>query len=261
MVSCNGREEASIHRATPSKTVAALVLRDLGCAMRNPTVLLCILVAMGASWFFGTVLGDDSQQTAGLEPFLLAFTAILPALESGGVVTLFVMSEEQAHGTYRVMIRGGATLGQIAAGKVIAGCLLSAIATPLCLWLAGFGPEGLPGAAAAGALGNIAPCMLFCSAGLLSDDQMRANFWAGPLVFAGLLPMVGAIEPSLGLIGALSPNGFLAGTCAWAVLGSPEALGMSIGATAASGVAWLALGAIALRAAMGKWKKSCGLER
>lgn len=250
-----------MHRPSTPRAVAALVLRDLGCALRNPTVLLCILVALGASWFFGAMLGDDVRRDTGLESFLLTFIAILPALESGGVITLFVMSEEQAHGTYQVMARSGAALGQIAAAKVVTGCLLSALITPLGLWLGGFGTQGLPATIAIGALGSLAPCLLFCGAGLLSDDQMRANFWAGPLVFAGLLPLVGAVEPALGLVGALSPEGFLAGGCAWAVLGSPEAVGMSAAMTVASGIVWTALGAAALRTSIGKWKQVHGRER
>ena len=82
-------------RATP-RIIGALVARDAGCALRNPTVLLCAAVAAAFSWLFGATLADELTATPGFAVFLMAFAAILPTLEAGGVVTLFAMSEEDA---------------------------------------------------------------------------------------------------------------------------------------------------------------------
>ena len=246
-----------MHQASASRIVGALVARDLGCALRNPTVLICILVSLAACWFFGTVPAADMRGIDGMQEFLLAFIAVLPTLMAGGVVTLFAMSEEQAHGTYRVMARGGAPLGLVVAGKVTAGALLSAALTPLGFWLAGFAIGYLPVFAVA-AVGSIASQMLFCAAALLSDDQMRTNFWAGPLVLIGMLPLAGTFDPALGFLGLLSPQGFLAGACAQLIQGTPAGLGMTVPGMVASGVLWLGLAAAALAASMRRWKRIHG---
>ncbi len=132
-------------RTTP-RIIGALVARDAGCALRNPTVLLCAAVAVGFSWLFGATLADELTATPGFAVFLMAFATILPTLEVGGVVTLFAMSEEDAHGTYDVMVRGGASLEAIVAAKVIVGAAGCAVLVPVCLALAG-APRGCLGPA------------------------------------------------------------------------------------------------------------------
>ena len=199
-------------RATP-RIIGALVARDAGCALRNPTVLLCAAVAAAFSWLFGATLADELTATPGFAVFLMAFATILPTLEAGGVVTLFAMSEEDAHGTYDVIVRGGASLEAIVTAKVIVGAAGCAVLVPVCLALAG-APRGCLGPAVLlTAVGSLPVLVLFCGCGLRAADQMRTNGWAWPLVVAGMLPLLGALGPQWAPLVAASPVGFLAGSC------------------------------------------------
>ena len=242
-------------RATP-RIIGALVARDAGCALRNPTVLLCAAVAAAFSWLFGATLADELTATPGFAVFLMAFATILPTLEAGGVVTLFAMSEEDAHGTYDVIVRGGASLEAIVAAKVIVGAVGCTVLVPVCLALAG-APRGCLGPAVLlTAVGSLPVLVLFCGCGLRAADQMRTNGWAWPLVVAGMLPLLGALGPQWAPLVAASPVGFLAGSCVAAATGTPDALGLPLPALAANLVAWLILALLWLRRCMKAWRSA-----
>lgn len=238
------------------RIIGALIARDAGCALRNPTVLLCAVVAIAFSWFFGAMLADEAAATPDFGVFLMAFAAILPTLEAGGVVTLFVMSEEDARGTYDVMLRGGVSLGAIVTAKVIVGAVGCAALVPLCLALAGAPTAGLAPAALLTAVGSLPVLVLFCGCGLRAADQMRTNGWAWPLVVAGMLPLLGAMGPQWASLVAASPLGFLAGSCVAATTGAPDALGLPFPVLAANLVAWLILALLWLRRCMKAWRSA-----
>ena len=186
----------------------------------------------------------------------MAFATILPTLEAGGVVTLFAMSEEDAHGTYDVMVRGGASLEAIVAAKVIVGAVGCTVLVPVCLALAG-APRGCLGPAVLlTAVGSLPVLVLFCGCGLRAADQMRTNGWACPLVVAGMLPLLGALGPQWAPLVAASPVGFLAGSCVAATTGTPDALGLPLPALAANLVAWLILALLWLRRCMKAWRSA-----
>lgn len=242
-------------RTTP-RIIGALAARDAGCALRNPTVLLCAAVAVAFSWLFGATLTDELATVPGFAVFLMAFAAILPTLEAGGVVTLFAMSEEDAHGTYDVMVRGGASLEAIVAAKVIVGVVGCAVLVPVCLALAGAPWSSLGPAALLAAVGSLPVLVLFCGCGLRAADQMRTNGWAWPLVVAGMLPLLGALGPQWAPLVAASPMGFLAGSCVAATTGAPDALGLPFPVLAANLVAWLILALLWLRQCMKAWRNA-----
>ena len=80
-------------RATP-RIIGALVARDAGCALRNPTVLLCAAVAAAFSWLFGATLADELTATPGFAVFLMAFATILPTLEAAAILEGFAGEHE-----------------------------------------------------------------------------------------------------------------------------------------------------------------------
>lgn len=237
------------------RTVRALVWRDLGCALRNPTVLVCIAAALGFCWLFGSLNTAKDEFFAPFRGLIIVLAAVLPTLEVGGVVTLFVMSHEHSCGAYRVMMRSGATIGTIVAGKAIAGCLLAVVFSFPCFALAGFAPAALPALGAVTAVGCLPLLMLFCGCGLLSNDQMRSNFWAWPLTLAGVLPFVSTLDPALGAATLVSPAGFLTGASTWVLTGSPESLGLTAPAVIANEVIWLAIGAFWLHHCIKTWRR------
>lgn len=248
-------EKAAMEPTSLIRTVRALVWRDLGCALRNPTVLACMAVALGFCWLFGSLDTVDGERYAPFRGLIIVLAAVLPTLEIGGVVTLFVMSHEHSRGAYGVMMRSGATIGTIVAGKVIAGCLLATAFSFPCFALAGFAPAALPTLGAVTAVGCLPLLLLFCGCGLLSNDQMQSNFWAWPLTLAGILPFVSTLDPALGAATLVSPAGFLTGAATWVLTGSPESLGLTAPAVIANEIIWLAIGAFWLHHCIKTWKR------
>lgn len=235
------------------RIVGGLVARDAGCAMRNPTVIACVAVAAAFSWLFGAVLTSDAADASNPSAFLMAFATIIPALEVGGVVTLFVMGEEGARGTYDLMVRSGASLGAIVAAKVAVGVAGCTAAVPLCLMLSGAPVAALAPSALPTAIGSLPALMLFCGCGLRSSDQARTNKWAWLLVVIGILPTLGALGQQWGPFAAASPLGFLAASCTSIATGTPDSLGLAFPALAANLAAWLAIAALWLQRSMKAW--------
>jgi hypothetical protein len=254
------RKDGMKHRA-PLQIIVALVRRDLGCALRNPTVLACMLVPLGLCWFLAAVTADGPATVSFMRPFAYAVAAIFPTVEVGGVLTLFVMSEEGPRGTYRLMKRCGVRLRHIVAAKMTVGVLVSALITAACFGLMGVPLVHLAPIGAAAALGSAPTLLLFCACGLRCADQIWANFWAGPISFVALAPLLGAMapafEPMATLIASASPTTLLAGACTAIASGglgalNAGALGITPLAMVISSVIWLAGGTLALHCRPGK---------
>ena len=107
---------------SPMRTVGALVLRDLGCTLRTPTVLFMaafgVLLCWGvAQWSLG--FSDIPQARGDLSRFVLDSSAVMPALTGGSVIPLSLMAEEREHGTIALLSRAGASMSAIAASKAL----------------------------------------------------------------------------------------------------------------------------------------------
>lgn len=231
-------------RATAGQLLWALVVRDIGCVLRNPTVLLtvafvlgfCALVSPGASGLMGGM--------PALDTFGLAFVVMFSVVQVGGVFALFVIAEERAHGTYEVMARAGVTLPLLVAAKVISGVVLCVVVSVANAAAFGVQDGRLLRFAAVVAVGCIPFLLLSAGCGLLSRDEMKVNAFGFVLVVPCLAPMFGAFVPVAGVVGTATPVGFLVGFGVQALGSSVEALSMNPVALAVSLVLWLGLGVL-----------------
>lgn len=238
--------------STP-RAVAALVLRDLGCTMRNPTALVCTAVGLAICVFYGRYWSQDIATGTPFSSFIIAMAAVVPVLEAGEMITLFAMSEEMAHNSYPAILRTGTSLGAIVAAKTIAGCVVSGVLAALCFLGMGIGGWRLSAIAAITLVGSIPFLLLSSGCGLISKDQMKVNFWAWPLVLGGLLPVVAAAKPEWAFLALLSPLGFQVVECLEAVSGPLSVFDLGHPALWVSFAAWLFVSALWLRYCMNKF--------
>ncbi|WP_276915863.1 hypothetical protein [Parvibacter caecicola] len=242
-------------QTTTARALGACTLRDIGCALRNPTSIACMAVALVFSAFYGQFWSADIQQGTAFSAFIVAFVSAIPVLEAGGVITLFATSEEVAHNSYGAILRTGSSLRAIVAGKLIAGWLFGCVLGVLCFWVAGVGGPRLAPIAAVFAVGSL-PFLAFSSGfGLVSKDQMHTNFWAWPLALSALLALLGTLGPEVSFLMYLSPMGLQVAECVAVAGPGLEQLHLLQPALIASWCAWMAASVFCLRRCMAKWRQ------
>ena len=242
-------------QTTTARAISACALRDIGCALRNPTSVVCMAVALVFCAFYGRFWGADIAQGTAFSAFIIAFISVMPVLEAGGVITLFATSEEVAHNSYGAILRTGGSLRAIVAGKLIAGWLICCVLGVLCFWVAGIEDGRLIPLAGAFAVGSLPFLALSSGFGLISKDQMHTNFWAWPLALSALLAMVATLGPEVSFLVYLSPLGLQVAECVAIAGPGLEQLQLLQPALIASWCAWLAAAAFCLRQCMAKWRR------
>lgn len=173
------------------RNIYALVARDLGDAVRNPTTLM----SCGAGVLLAVVIGNAAANASRLDPgeagafALIGAFCIGPAF-AGSVVELFVMAEERERGVYVTLAGAGVTAGELAVSKWLSATLVTlAVQVAVCLLL-GFAPSE---AAALLALTAVAaqPLLLAgLACGLFAREQMASSLLAVPLTVVAVAPIV-----------------------------------------------------------------------
>ena len=220
---------------SPMRTVGALVLRDLGCTLRTPTVLFMaafgVLLCWGvAQWSLG--FSDIPQARGDLSRFVLDSSAVMPALTGGSVIPLSLMAEEREHGTTALLSRAGASMSAIAASKALAALILIALLALACLTITGVPVGALAPATLATVLASV-PFMLASTAmGLITRAQGQTSGWYLALVALAMPTLLATIDSAILPLAALSPLQAGASAVSW----------LAIGATPPEG--WLATGAV-----------------
>ncbi len=225
----------------------ALVMRDLGCALRNRTVLMTIITVLGFCALMMPQFAGSAEELPFMGAFGYALVPLFSVLEVGGTIMLFAMAEERAHGTYEVMARAGATLPLLVASKLIAGIVLCVVISLVAALFSGMWNANLLEFAAVVAVGSVPFLLLAAGCGLLSRQEMRVNAFSFALVLLCIAPLLSALVPAAGTVSMACPVAFLAGFGAQALGGSIESLHMSLWPLVANLVAWTVLSALWLR--------------
>lgn len=230
-----GRE----HGTTGQEAVSSLrlfrivLLHDIEAMLRNPSVLVCCVLAVAMGWFFDSVL-----------QFWPWFTcAAIGSLAIGvptGIGMLVAFAEEHEYGMGETLARVGVTrrcwvVAKAVAGFVLAEVLMCALALSL-----GLATRGMLVVAAV-SLPTAAFMALACAAlATRVIDQQRAGSWGAAVM---LPPFVAGMLTSLGLPCWMFPGGSIAALCMQAMkagLLSVEPLaevGVYVGASPAAVVA------------------------
>lgn len=209
-------------------------MRDAGNALRNPTVLVCCLIAVALCWYMSSGASDSFPNA---RMYAVGASAVWPTTMAGCVITLFVMAEEREHGSYATMRRMGVPLWCIVASKVIVGVLASATSSAVALLPCVPDLVTLVCAALLVAVGSLSYVMLCVACGLMSTKQMHTNGWSVPLALASLVVILVPLEGAVSPVAALMPTQFLMFFEVALATGTSGAGGWQVAAL--NGVAWL----------------------
>lgn len=232
----------------PLRALGALILRDIGCALRTPAfvvvaglgVALCWLIAQ---WADGSLLADER-----LRRFLLASATVVPALMGGGSVVLFLLVEEREHGACPTLFRAGISLGAMVASKVAAALAFTALTVLACLIAIG-APLGCWAPATLAVTATSLPFLLVVTAlGVTLRAYAQTGIWSLVLVVLALPSQVAELDRAVAPLAAALPLEAATAVMIWLVTGEAPAEGWP--AVEAVFAAWLAAGAALLAAAL-----------
>ena len=232
------------------RTLRALFARDVGNALRNPTVIVCCLITLALCWYmhvkvsmgsagWGLETQPDAEAAKAWMTYVVSASAVFPATMAGCVTTLFVMAEEREHGSYEVMRRAGVSLGEILASKIAIGVLASVVFSLVALLPCVSRVLDLVLAAILVAAGSVPYVVLCVACGLLLRKQIHTNGLSVLLALASLVPIVASVSPVVACVATLCPTYFLAFANVAVLVGGQGAGGWAV--ALASWVAWLAV--------------------
>lgn len=200
------------------RKVSALVRKDACDLVRNPSMLVSVLLPVGFSALFRLMLGDveASAGLAGeraallagtLDSFLLSISLCMAIGMVVGMVVIYGIAEEKEKHTLRTLMLANVGAGEVAASK--GGVTLVAVVAvgAACFAVAGGAPTQLPVYLVLTVLGAVPVVLVSLVLGLASRDQMTAGFYSVPVLLLALVPTFGMTNETVDTIAAFTPLG------------------------------------------------------
>lgn len=183
------------------RKVGALVRKDACDLVRNPSMLVCVLMPVGFTVLFRLMLGDVEaasgldEARAGmlsgtLDTFLLSISLCMAIGMVIGMVEVYGIAEEKEKHTLRTLMLANVGPGQVMASRALVALVVTlAVAAASFLLLGKAGVELLPVYLGLCVLGALPTALVSLVLGLASRDQMTAGLYSVPVVLVSLVPM------------------------------------------------------------------------
>lgn len=200
------------------RRVGALVDKDLMDLIKNPTMLVVLLMPIGFMLLFRLVIGDTAAD-AGLtgtdlasvggeiDKFLLGSGLCMSIGMVASMALIYGIAEEKEKHTLRTLMLANVGAGEVAASKGGVALLAVMAVSAACFFLAGGGPALLPAYLALTALGAVPVVLVSLVLGLASRDQMTAGFYSVPVLLLALVPTFGMASEAIETAASLTPLG------------------------------------------------------
>ena len=200
------------------RKVGALVRKDACDLVRNPSMLVCVLMPVGFTVLFRLMLGDVEASSgldearAGmlsdtLDTFLLSISLCMAIGMVIGMVEVYGIAEEKEKHTLRTLMLANVGAGEVAASKGGVALLAVVAVGAACFFLAGGEPGLLPVYLALTALGAVPVVLISLVLGLASRDQMTAGFYSVPVLLLALVPTFGMASEAIKTAASFTPLG------------------------------------------------------
>lgn len=233
----------------PLRALGALVLRDLGCTLRTPVIVLMGVLSVALCWMVAQWIGDLGALDELTRLFVLASDATVPPLMGGSSVALFLLVEEREHGACAALARAGVPLGAMVASKVLAATVFTAAIVLACLAAtdvpaACWAPATLMATAAS------LPFLVIAAAlGATLRAYSQTSIWCLLLVCLALPTEVATLDPALAPLATAMPLQAGASAVTWLATGIEPTEGWAVaaGVFAAWAVISAAVMAVCLR--------------
>ncbi|OUO61786.1 hypothetical protein B5F74_04000 [Collinsella sp. An271] len=200
------------------RRVGALVDKDLMDLIKNPTMLVVLLMPIGFMLLFRFVIGDTAAD-AGLtgadlasvggeiDKFLLGSGLCMSIGMVASMVLIYGIAEEKEKHTLRTLMLANVGAGEVAASKGGVALLAVVAVSAACFFLAGGEPGLLPVYLALTALGAVPVVLISLVLGLASRDQMTAGFYSVPVLLLALVPTFGMTSETIKTAASFTPLG------------------------------------------------------
>ena len=200
------------------RRVGALVDKDLMDLIKNPTMLVVLLMPIGFMLLFRLVIGDTAAD-AGLtgadlasvggeiDKFLLGSGLCMSIGMVASMVLIYGIAEEKEKHTLRTLMLANVGAGEVAASKGGVTLLAVVAVGAACFFLAGGEPGLLPVYLALTALGAVPVVLISLVLGLASRDQMTAGFYSVPVLLLALVPTFGMASEAIKTAASFTPLG------------------------------------------------------
>jgi ABC-2 type transport system permease protein len=192
-------------KAALQKT-AALFIKDLRDALKNPTVLLCCLLPV-VFVFAQSELMSVRGDAAATNMFLLQDALCLSAGAIGSMAALYSIAEEKEKHTLRTLMLANVKAGQISLSKGLVTLLLITLINALCFLVLSEEPIRMFPVLLIGALGAVPIILISLVFGLVGRDQMTAGVFSIPILFIAFAPMLGQFGDGIINVARFSPTG------------------------------------------------------
>ncbi len=230
------------------RTLAALVLRDLGCALRTPTIVFMALVGVALCWVIAQWSGSLDPVDEDVRRFLLALDAIVPPLMGGSSVALFLLAEEREHGACAALARAGVPLGSTVVAKVLAAMAFTALVTLACLAVTAVPVDCWAPSVVAVTVASLPLLVVAAAMGTVVRTYAQTSGPCLVLVCLALPPQLATLDAALAPIAMLSPVEAGAVAVTWLASGAVPAEGW--GLVAAVYAVWAAASAAFMAACL-----------
>lgn len=201
------------------RKVSALVRKDACDLVRNPSMLVSVLLPVGFSALFRLMLGDveASAGLAGeraallagtLDSFLLSISLCMAIGMVVGMVVIYGIAEEKEKHTLRTLMLANVGAGQVLVSRAAVALVVTiAVAAASFFVLGAADASVLPAYLGLCALGALPTALVSLVLGLASRDQMTAGLYSVPVVLVSLAPMFGVASAPLAGAARWLPTG------------------------------------------------------
>lgn len=182
------------------RKLGVLVEKDVKDLVKNPTMLLSIIMPVGFTFlyrmFFGedALSGGDAEVGAALRYVLLSLGMGMSVGMGASMVLIYGIAEEKEKHTLRTLMLANVSAEQIIAAKGLVALALTVLAELACFGVAGAPWSLCAPYLACGIAAAVPMILLSLVAGLASRDQMTAGLYSVPILLLALAPMFGYDE-------------------------------------------------------------------
>lgn len=202
------------------RKLGALMSKDAVDMVKNPTMIVCIVMPLGFALFYRLFLGDvmvgaGASPEAAASPeveaalqYVILSMALCMAIGMGAATSLiYGLAEEKEKHTLRTLMLTNVTAEQIVLARGLVALGLTVVVEVLCFVVSG-APWHLFGwYLLFGIVGAVPVILLSLVVGLASRDQMTAGLYSVPVLLLSLAPVFGGFSPDIRAVARLTPTG------------------------------------------------------
>lgn len=204
------------------RKVRVLCEKDLIDLVKNPSMLICLVLPVGFSLVTRLVTANAAQQVAGAAEDVVMVSGAQEALRTFtltsalcmsigmvvGMIVVYGIAEEKEKHTLRTLMLANVSGAEIVTSRALVALVATLVTAAASFFVTGAaGASLLPSYLVLGTLGALPIVLISLVFGLASRDQMTAGFYSVPVVLISLAPLFGMYNEAMQNIVRWLPTG------------------------------------------------------